>query len=180
MPATTILSDIKITEMTSAMFGPYCTQTLADMGADVVKVEPKYGDMMRYSGKPAKSKGMGPMHMTINRGKRSVAWDQKTKEGAEATRRLLASSDIFIHNIRDGGINRLNLTFDEVKKIKKDIVYVHCTGFSSAGPYAGRPAFDDIIQSLSGMTSLIPSLEGDDQPRCMPVSYTHLTLPTKA
>ena len=168
MPATTILSDIKITDMTTAMFGPYCTQTLADMGADVVKVEPPAGDMMRYGGKPAKTKGMGPMHMTINRGKRSVALDQKTEMGQEATRRLIATSDIFIHNVRDSGIKRLNLSYDEVKEIKKDIVYVHCTGFGSDGPYAGRPAFDDIIQSLSGMTSLIPRLEGDDQPRCLP------------
>ena len=168
MPASSVLSDIKIADMTTAMFGPYCTQTLADMGADVIKIEPPSGDMMRYGGKPAKTKGMGPMHFTINRGKRSVAWDQKTDEGKEATRRLLAASDIFIHNVRDSGIKRLNLSFDEVKKMKKDIVYVHCTGFGSDGPYAGRPAFDDIIQSLSGMTSLIPRLEGDEKPRCLP------------
>ena len=168
MPANTILSDIKIADMTSAMFGPYCTQTLADMGADVVKIEHPAGDMMRYSGKPANTKGMGPMHMTINRGKRSVAWDQKTEEGMLATQRLIESSDIFIHNVRDGGIKRLNLTFDDVKKFNKNIVYVHCTGFGSEGPYAGRPAFDDIIQSQSAMTSLIPRLEGDDKPRCIP------------
>lgn len=168
MPATTILSDIKIADMTTALFGPYCTQTLADMGADVIKLEPPSGDMMRYAGKPAKTKGMGPMHLTLNRGKRSVAWDQKTDQGKEATRRLLESSDIFIHNVRESGMKRLNLTFEEVKRIKKDIVYVHCAGFGSEGPYAGRPAFDDIIQSLSGMTSLIPRLEGDEQPRCLP------------
>lgn len=169
MPATTVLADIKIADMTTAMFGPYCTQTLADMGADVIKIEPTSGDMMRYGGKPAKTKGMGPMHMTINRGKRSVALDQKTDLGKEATRRIIETSDIFIHNVRDSGLKRLNLTFDEVKEFKKDIVYVHCTGFNSEGPYAGRPAFDDIIQSLSGMTSLIPRLQGNDQPSCLPM-----------
>lgn len=108
------------------------------------------------------------MHMTINRGKRSVALDQKSDMGKEATRRLIETSDVFIHNVRESGIKRLNLTFDEVKAIKPDIVYVHLTGFGSDGPYAGKPAFDDIIQSLSGMTSLIPRLEGDEQPRCLP------------
>ena len=89
MPATNILSDIRIADMTTVMFGPYCTQTLADMGADVIKIEPPAGDMMRYGGKPANTRGMGPMHMTINRGKRSVALDQKTEMGKEATRRLI-------------------------------------------------------------------------------------------
>ena len=168
MPAATILSDIKITDMTTVMFGPYCTQTLADMGADVIKLEPPQGDMMRYGGKPANTRGMGPMHMTINRGKRSVALDQKSDMGKEATRKLIETSDVFIHNVRESSIKRLNLTFDEVKAIKPDIVYVHLTGFGSDGPYAGKPAFDDIIQSLSGMTSLIPRLEGDEQPRCLP------------
>ena len=168
MPATNILSDIRVADMTTVMFGPYCTQTLADMGADVIKIEPPAGDMMRYGGKPANTRGMGPMHMTINRGKRSVALDQKTEIGKEATRRLIETSDIFIHNVLDSSIKRLNLSFDEVKEIKKDIVYVHCTGFSSQGPYAGKPAFDDIIQSLSGMTTLIPRLEGDEPPRCLP------------
>lgn len=168
MPASSVLSDIKIADMTSVLFGPYATQTLADMGADVIKIEPPSGDIMRYGGKPANTRGMGPMHFTLNRGKRSVAWDQKTDFGKEATRRLIETCDIFIHNVRESGIKRLNLTFDEVKKIKKDIVYVHCTGFNSEGPYAGRPAYDDIIQSLTGITSLFPRLTGDEQPLCFP------------
>lgn len=169
MPASSVLSDIKIADMTSTLFGPYCTQTLADMGAQVVKLEPSYGDVMRYGGKPAKSKTMGPMHMTINRGKRSVDWDQKSDLGKEATRRLIANSDVFIHNIRQSAIERLNLTFEEVKEINPEIVYVHLTGFDSRGPYAGRPAFDDIVQGLSGMTGLMGRLQNTDQQTCLPM-----------
>ena len=169
MPASSVLSDIKVADMTSTLFGPYCTQTLADMGAEVVKLEPASGDAMRYSGKSANTRGMGPMHMTINRGKRSVAWDQKSELGQEATRRLIARSDVFIHNIRQGAIERLNLTFEEVKKINPNIVYVHLTGFDSRGPYAGRPAFDDIVQSLSGMTSLIGRLQDTEKQSCLPM-----------
>ena len=72
MPASTILSDIRVADMTTVIFGPYCTQTLADMGADVVKVEPSNGDDFRHVGRPVNNTGMGPCHLTINRGKRSV------------------------------------------------------------------------------------------------------------
>ena len=140
MPGTSVLSDIRIADMTTVIFGPYCTQTLADMGADVVKVEPASGDDFRNVGKSANNKNMGPCHMTINRGKRSVVWDMKSDEGQEAIRRLIERSDVFIHNIRPDAVARLGLTFEEVKAIKPDIVYVHCLGFGSEGPYAGRPA----------------------------------------
>ena len=81
MPATSLLADIRIADMTTVIFGPYCTQTLADMGADVVKLEPESGDTFRNVGRPANNRGMGPCHMTINRGKRSVVWDMKSDEG---------------------------------------------------------------------------------------------------
>ena len=95
MPGTNVLSDIRIADMTTVIFGPYCTQTLADMGADVVKVEPAGGDDFRNVGKYAKNRHMGPCHMTINRGKRSVVWDMKSEEGQEAIRRLIQRSDGF-------------------------------------------------------------------------------------
>ncbi|GAB5459015.1 MAG: CoA transferase [Henriciella sp.] len=170
MPGSTLLSGLKVVDMTSVLFGPYCTQSLADMGADVVKIEPKTGDIFRYAGKPAKTRGMGPGHMTANRGKRSVAWDMKSELGIEATKRLIAKSDIFIHNIRADAIARLGLSFDYVKTIKPDIVYVHCLGFGADGPYAGRPAYDDLIQALSGFASLSPIVLEDDQPRFVPMT----------
>lgn len=168
MPGSTILSGLKIVDLTSIIMGPYCTQTLADMGADVVKVEPAKGDDFRYMGKPARSRAMGPCHLTLNRGKRSVTWDMRSPEGRALIRKLLADCDIFIHNIRPAGIARLGLDYDSVRKIKPDIIYVQCTGFGSDGAYAGQPAYDDLIQALSGMTSLLPRTDGNEQPRFLP------------
>lgn len=170
MPKTSLLSDIKVADMTSVLFGPYCTQTLADMGADVVKIEPKHGDVIRRVGAPAKTKKMGPTHLTLNRGKRCVDWDPKTPLGKEATRRLIASSDVFIHNIRESAVKRLGLTFEDVKAIKPDIIYVHCIGFGSDGPYAENAAYDDIIQSLSGMTNLSSRVDGNSEPKFLPMA----------
>ena len=170
MPAASLLTDIKIADMTSILFGPYCTQTLADMGAEVVKIEPKVGDIGRNIGTSAKTAFMGPMHMTVNRGKRSVDWDLKSELGKEATRRLIQSSDVFIHNIRPDALQRLGLTFEEVKEIKKDIVYVHCLGFGTDGEYSGRPAYDDLIQGYSGITSLLPRVDSEQNPSFFPMA----------
>ncbi len=170
MPAASLLTDIKIADMTSILFGPYCTQTLADMGAEVVKIEPKVGDIGRNIGTSAKTPLMGPMHMTVNRGKRSVVWDLKSELGKEATRRLIQNSDVFIHNIRPDALKRLGLTFDEVKAIKNDIVYVHCLGFGTDGEYSGRPAYDDLIQGFSGITSLVPLVDSERNPSFFPMA----------
>ncbi|MEL6727517.1 MAG: CoA transferase [Pseudomonadota bacterium] len=171
MPASKLLSDIKIADMSTVIFGPYCTQTLADLGAEVVKVEPEKGDDFRNVGKSAKSRHMGPCHMTMNRGKRSVIWDLKSEAGQTAIRQLISQSDVFIHNVRGSAIARLGLTYEEVKQIKPDIVYVHCVGFGSDGPYAGRPAYDDLIQGLSGAASLLPRVDGNQNPRFLPTAF---------
>lgn len=171
MPAAQLLKDVKIADMSTVIFGPYCTQTLADMGADVVKVEPEKGDDFRNVGKSAKTRHMGPCHMTMNRGKRSVIWDLKSEAGATAIRKLIAESDVFIHNVRASAIARLGLTFEDVKAIKPDIIYVHCVGFGSDGPYAGRPAYDDLIQGLSGAASLLPKVDGNPKPRFIPTAF---------
>ena len=171
MPGISLLNDIRITDMTTVIFGPYCTQTLADMGAEVIKLEPPKGDDFRNVGKPAKNKGMGPCHMTINRGKKSVVWDMKSEAGQAAIRKLIETSDVFIHNIRPDAVERLGLNFEQVKAIKPDIVYVHCLGFGTDGPYAGKPAYDDLIQSLSGATSLLPRVDGNEAPRFIPTAF---------
>ncbi|WP_321490217.1 CoA transferase [uncultured Hyphomonas sp.] len=171
MPGVSILDGIRIADMTTVIFGPYCTQTLADLGADVIKLEPEKGDDFRNVGKPANNRGMGPCHLTINRGKRSVVWDMKSDEGRSAVRQLIQKSDVFIHNIRPDAVERLGLTFDEVRQIKPDIVYVHCLGFGTEGPYAGRPAYDDLIQGLSGATSLLPRVDGNEAPRFIPTAF---------
>jgi crotonobetainyl-CoA:carnitine CoA-transferase CaiB-like acyl-CoA transferase len=108
--------------------------------------------------------------MRLNRGKRSVVWDLKSDQGKEAMRRLLESSDVFIHNIRSDAIDRAGLGYEAVRAIKPDIVYVHCTGFDERGPYAGLQAYDDIIQAATGSASLLSKVDGNPQPRYVPMA----------
>ncbi len=170
MSDTGILKGMRILDMTSVIFGPYCTATLAEMGADVIKIEPAAGDEVRRVGKPAVNRGMGPAHMTLNRGKRSVVWDLKSEQGSAAVRRLLTRCDVFIHNLRPEAIERLGLDYPKTKAIREDIVYVHLSGFGDDGPYAGKSAYDDIIQAASGAASLLPQADGDPQPRFLPMA----------
>lgn len=165
------LKGVRVADMTTVVFGPYCTQILADLGADVIKVEPMEGDSARHIGVPAKTPLMGPVHLRLNRGKRSVAWDMKTEAGKKAIRRLLETSDVFIHNIRPEAIGRLGLDYDAVRKLRPDIIYVHCTGFGLGGPYAGLQAYDDIIQAASGAVSLLPRVDGNPRPRYLPMLF---------
>lgn len=104
-----MLEGIKVVDLTSLVFGPYTTQVLADFGADVIKVEPASGDAFRYSGKPAKSKAMSPGHIALNRGKKSVTLDLKDKADHGIMLNMLTDADIFIHNVRDEAIKRLEL-----------------------------------------------------------------------
>jgi crotonobetainyl-CoA:carnitine CoA-transferase CaiB-like acyl-CoA transferase len=165
-----MLTGIRVTDLTTVFFGPYCTQTLVDLGADVIKLEPAEGDTSRIIGNPPATPGMGPIYMRLNRGKRTIDWDLKTEPGRQAMHRLIESSDVFIHNIRTDAIQRMGLGYEAVKKIRPDIVYVHCTGFDERGPYAGLQAYDDIIQAASGLAQLLPMADGNPQPRFMPAA----------
>ena len=166
-----MLQGLRVTDMTSVIFGPYATQILADLGADVVKVESTAGgDAVRLIGKPPATPGMGPVHLRLNRGKRSVDWDLKTEDGRAAMHRLIASSDVFIHNVRADAIERAGLGYERVRTLRPDIVYVHCTGFDQAGPYAGLQAYDDIIQAASGIATLLPATDGNPRPRFLPMT----------
>jgi len=170
MAKTSILGGIRVADMTTVIFGPYATQILADLGAEVIKVEPDGGDASRNIGKSAQTPFMGPLHLRMNRGKRSVAWDLKSKAGREAMEQLLRSSDVFIHNIRPDAIERAQLDYETVRKLRPDIIYVHCTGFDTHGPHSGLPAYDDIIQAASGVASLLPRVDGNPAPRFFPMA----------
>lgn len=163
-----MLEGIRIVDLTSVVFGPYATQILTDLGAETIKVEPPAGDMFRYTGKPGKTRGMGPGHMALNRGKRSAALDLKTRDDLETMQALVAGADVFIHNVRAEAIARLGLDYEAVKAANPDIVYVHCVGFGSDGPYAGLQAYDDVIQAASGATTLFTRVDGDPRPRYFP------------
>jgi crotonobetainyl-CoA:carnitine CoA-transferase CaiB-like acyl-CoA transferase len=163
-----LLQGVRVLDLTTVVFGPYCTQTLADLGADVIKVETAAGDAFRYSARPAKTRGMSPGYLALNRGKRSLVLDLKTPEGLAQIKTLIAGADVFVHNVREAAIERLGLGYEAVKTIKADIVYVHCVGYGSDGPYAGKPAYDDVIQAASGTTTLLSRADGNPTPRYFP------------
>lgn len=170
MKQPSMLEGIKVLDLTTVVFGPYCTQILADLGAEIVKIEPPEGDMWRrVASTPDKTPMMGPGHLRLNRGKRSVVFDLKSKKGKKALHKLIARSDVFIHNIRADAINRLGLDYEAAKAIRPDIVYVHGVGFGSDGPYAGLQAYDDLIQAGAGVTSLLPRVDGNPKPRFLPM-----------
>ena len=149
------LVGIRVVDLTSMVFGPYATQIMADMGADVIKVETPDGDNTRYiNAGPAP--GLGGVFVNVNRGKRSVVLDLKSEPGRAALRRLVAGADVFIHSMRGKAIARLGFDYAAVKAIKPDIVYTNCYGYSRRGPDADRPAYDDTIQAECG----IPHLQG--------------------
>jgi crotonobetainyl-CoA:carnitine CoA-transferase CaiB-like acyl-CoA transferase len=160
------LAGVKILDLSTVVLGPYATQLLGDMGADVIKVENGAGDIMRHAG-PSPAPGMGAIYMGLNRNKRAILLDLKTPDGIEAIKRLVKQSDVFFTNVRMDGLIRLGLGYDEMKKLREDIIYVHCAGYGADGPYAGKPAYDDLIQAGSGVAELLAIREGGP-PRYMP------------
>ncbi len=168
MPDRAMLEGIRIVDLSSVVFGPYATQMLADMGAEVIKVEPKGGETSRFIGKHAKNRGMGSLHMTLNRGKRSIELDLKSEEDAALMRKLLKTADIFIHNVRGKAIKKLGFDYEQVRGLKPDIIYVHCTGFGQNGPYRDLQAYDDVIQAATGVATLLPRADGNPRPRYFP------------
>ena len=163
-----MLDGIRIIDLTSVIFGPYATQMIADMGADVIKVEPPTGDISRYIGRARSVKSNGSTHLTVNRGKRSIVLDLKQADDVQTLRDLLTTADIFIHNVRGKAITKLGFGYDAVKAIKPDIIYVHCTGFGQDGPYRDLQAYDDVIQAATGTTSLASRVDGNMRPRYIP------------
>lgn len=154
--------------MSTFVLGPYATQTLGDLGADIIKIEAPEGDPYRRSGRTARNEGMSPGFMTINRNKRSVLVDVKTDDGRKAVQELLKTADVFIHNVRADGMKRIGLDYAAAAAIKPDLVYVHCVGYGSEGVNAGRQAFDDLIQAASGAADLIPRVDGTGELRMLP------------
>ncbi len=164
--ATGPLAGVTILDLSTVVLGPYATQLLGDMGADVIKVENGAGDIMRHAG-PAPAEGMGAIFMGCNRNKRSILLDLKSEGGKEAMRRLAAKSEVFFTNVRMDGLKRLGFGYEDVKKLRDDTIYVHCAGYGASGPYAGKPAYDDLIQAGSGVADLFAIREGG-APKYMP------------
>ena len=160
------MAGIKVLDMTSVFMGPYATQILAEYGADVIKIESPSGDIVRQIG-PARHAGMGALFLQVNRGKRSIVLDVKLSEGREALLALAKQSDVLIFNLRPAAMARLGLSYDTVKAVNPRIVYVGAFGFGQDGPYADRPAYDDLIQGAVGLASL-PNRVNGAAPRYVP------------
>ena len=146
------LKGIKIIDASSILMVPYCTRLLADMGAEIIKVETISGDNTRYIG-PSVNKGMAAVFLNINRNKKSISVDLKSADGRLIIYKLIKKSDVFVSNIRKASLERLKLTHSDFIKINPKIITANAVGFSSRGPYAGLPAFDDTIQAISGMAA---------------------------
>jgi crotonobetainyl-CoA:carnitine CoA-transferase CaiB-like acyl-CoA transferase len=174
--ATGPLKGVRIVDLTSVVFGAYATQMLGDLGADVIKVEfpggrrGAGGDIMRWAGATPDGApdDLGPIYMTINRNKRSVLLDLREDKAAKALRKLIKTADVFTTSVRYEGMKRLGIDYETVKAIKPDIVYVHGAGYGAAGPYAGEPAYDDLVQSASGLADLLSRTDGLPEPRLLP------------
>jgi formyl-CoA transferase len=145
------LAGVKVIDLTAVLLGPFATQHLADMGADVIKVEPPEGDLLRLSGgSMGRDKSMGPIYMAANRNKRSLCLDLKKPRAVEVLKGLIRDADLFIHNSRPSAIERLGLGYDDLKKVNPSIIYAYSLGYARKGPYGHKPAFDDLVQGVSG------------------------------
>ena len=146
------LEGVKILDLTSMISGPIATMMLADQGADVIKVEPLTGDLVRYLG-PRRGE-LTSSFISANRSKRSLAINLKTEAGIEVLKQLVKSADVFVQNFRPGAIERMGLSEAVIRSIKADIIYVSISGFGETGPYANKRVYDPVIQALSGLAAI--------------------------
>jgi crotonobetainyl-CoA:carnitine CoA-transferase CaiB-like acyl-CoA transferase len=154
------LAGVRVVDLTAMVMGPYCTQIMADMGADVVKIEPPEGDNTRYiSVGPAP--GMSGVFVNVNRGKRSVVLDLRCEAGKSALRALIKDADIFIHSMRFKAIAKLGFSYQDVAAINPAIIYTNCYGYGRRGPDRDLTAYDDTIQAECGLPAVQQMLTGE-------------------
>lgn len=153
MTKTGPLKDIRVLDFTHVLSGPFGTSLLGDLGADVIKVEPLGGDGVRKMGPPFQG-GESAYFFSVNRNKRGICVDLKTKEGVEIIRRLIPSFDVIVENFRPDVMERLGLGYEDVKKLNPDIIYSSMTAFGREGPYRNKPGFELIIQALTGLVDV--------------------------
>ena len=145
------LAGFKILDLSAVLSGPLATMWLADQGANVIKVEPFHGDIVRAMGG---GDGITPSFLSANRGKKGIAVDLKTPQGLALVMRLAAEADVLVQNFRPGAIERMGLGYDTVTEVNPNIVYCSISGFGETGPYAHKRVYDPVIQSLSGLADI--------------------------
>jgi crotonobetainyl-CoA:carnitine CoA-transferase CaiB-like acyl-CoA transferase len=159
------LAGVRVVDLTSVLFGPYAAQTLGDYGADVIKVEAPEGDSTRSTG-PGREAGMSPVFLGANRNKRSVVLDLKQPQARDALLALVDTADVFMHSVRPQKLVPLGLDAATLLARRPGLVYAGLHGFRASGPYGGQPAYDDIVQGLSGIADLMQRQGGE--PRYLP------------
>ena len=162
------LEGLRILDMTSVLMGPFATQVLGDMGADVIKVESPDGDTVRHLG-PMRSPGMSAGFLHVNRNKRSVVLDLKESAGRASLLELARTVDVFVSNVRPAALARLGLSYEDFLQANPSIIHVSLVGYGQNGPYAARAAYDDMIQAACAVPSLIAEV-GDGVPRYVPLA----------
>jgi crotonobetainyl-CoA:carnitine CoA-transferase CaiB-like acyl-CoA transferase len=161
------LDGVRVLDLTTVVMGPYATQILADFGAEVIKLEPPDGDVMRYAW-PFRNPGMGHIFLNANRNKRSIVLDLKQPAARDACLALAKKADVLVYNIRPQAMARLKLSYEEVRRVNDRIIYVGCFGYSQRGPYAAKAAYDDLIQGAAGIPWLLHR-QGAETPRYAPI-----------
>jgi len=168
------LQGVRIIDMTSVLMGPFAAQLLGDFGADIIKVEAPQGDITRFIG-PQPGASLGPIFLHINRNKRSVVLDLKQDAGREALLKLVADADVLMYNVRPQAMRRLQLDYERVARVNPRIIYVGAFGFDQRGPYAAKPAYDDLIQGAVGVPALAQRA-GTEVPRYTPANIADRTV----
>jgi len=168
------LDGIRVIDLTTVLMGPFATQLLGDLGADVIKVEPPAGDSSRALG-PARHPGMGAGFLHVNRNKRSLVLDLKQPDAHAALLKLVATADVLVYNVRPQAMARLGLTWAALSAINPRLIYVGTFGYGQNGPYAAKPAYDDLIQGATGLPSLVAHV-GDGVPRYVPIAMVDRTV----
>ncbi len=153
------LAGVRVVDLTAMVMGPYCTQIMADMGADVIKIESPSGDNTRYISVGPVT-GMSGVFVNVNRGKRSVVLDLRDEAGTRALQGLIQTADVFIHSMRFKAIAKLGFSYQDVAAIKPAIVYTNCYGYGRRGPNRDLPAYDDTIQAECGLPAIQQMLTG--------------------
>ncbi len=154
------LSGVRVLDFTRVLAGPFCTMLLADMGADVIKVESRAGDDTRQWGPPFDARGRSAYYLSVNRNKRSLVLDLKSAAGQQIAKRLAAESHVVVENFKPGGMAAFGLGYDDLHAINPALVYASVTGFGQTGPYRDRPGYDFVIQAMSGLMSITGEVDG--------------------
>ena len=168
------LDGVRVIDLTAVLMGPFATQLLGDMGADVIKVESPTGDTSRGIG-PMRNPGMGGTFLHVNRNKRSLVLDLKQAPGLAAFLRLVETADVLLFNIRPLAMARLGLTWETLAALNPRLIYVGIFGYGQRGPYAAKPAYDDLIQGAMGLPTLVAQV-GDGVPRYVPIAIVDRTV----